>query len=292
MLAAITCFFNPAGYENIKKNYFTFRNNLKGVKLFTIELSFNGEFVIDDAIHVHGNEKNILWQKERLLNLVIEELPAKYDKVAWVDADLIFEQRWAKKASKMLDEKPVIQLFETVRDTDSDGKQFVQYPSTLAVLRDGVDPVDEGIAKPGYAWACRRELIAASGLYDGHITGGGDLMMLYAWLGMWNGYLTTKTNVEWRREFLKWGVPQYRKVKSNVGCLDVSIKHMFHGTRENRLYNERNYFLMDHGYDPDVDVRIGKNGLFEWCSDKPEMHKAVADYFKMRKEDEIISDRS
>ena len=54
MLAAITCHFNPIEYENIVRNYWMFREDLKGADLFTIELSFTDQFEIEDAVHVSG----------------------------------------------------------------------------------------------------------------------------------------------------------------------------------------------------------------------------------------------
>lgn len=281
MLAAITCYFNPAGYKNIQDNYFTFRDNLKGVPLYTIELSFDGTFIIPDAVHVLGNQNNVMWQKERLLNLLIEQLPAKYDKVAWLDADIIFDRRWARAANKLLDTHPVIQLFDAVDDTDSSGETFISYPSTMAYLLNGME---SQIAKPGYCWAARRDAIP-DGLYDGHVLGGGDLMMVYAWLGQWDGGMIYKMNIEWKRSFLMWAAKQHRSIKRNVGYLPGSIQHLFHGTRENRKYVERTFYLVSNGFDPTVDIRIGDNGLFEWCSDKPVMHQQVADYFIERDED-------
>lgn len=69
-MAVVTAFFNPCGYANLRRNYSEFRRHL-GVPLRTIELSFNGTFEISDALHVNGGPANLLWQKERLLNLVV-----------------------------------------------------------------------------------------------------------------------------------------------------------------------------------------------------------------------------
>jgi hypothetical protein len=35
------------------------------------------------------------------------------------------------------------------------------------------------------------------------------------------------------------------------------------------------------------DIKINENGIWEWASDKPELHEEVAEYFEERKEDEI-----
>lgn len=49
-------------------------------------------------LRVRGDERHVLWQKERLLNLAIDSLPADVDAVAWLDADLIwFNHGWVEE---------------------------------------------------------------------------------------------------------------------------------------------------------------------------------------------------
>jgi hypothetical protein len=104
-LAIVTCHFNPAGYPRLAENYRIFRDALGGLPLFTAEASFDGTFISDGPVRIEATEANILWQKERLLNLVVEALPAKYDRVAWLDADVVFRRPdWYEVASKLLDE--------------------------------------------------------------------------------------------------------------------------------------------------------------------------------------------
>lgn len=90
MLAVVTAYFNPCNYSSHRSKYGRFRRHLAPVDLFTAELSFDGNFVIEDSIRFSGTASNVMWQKERLLNLVVERLPDKYDKIAWIDADLMF----------------------------------------------------------------------------------------------------------------------------------------------------------------------------------------------------------
>jgi hypothetical protein len=73
-MAVLTTYFNPCGYHNLRRNYWEFRKRL-GVALHTIELSFDGTFEIPDALQVSGGRDNLLWQKERLLNLLADTLP-------------------------------------------------------------------------------------------------------------------------------------------------------------------------------------------------------------------------
>lgn len=282
MLAAITCHFNPIEYENIVRNYWMFREDYQGPELFTIELSFSDEFEIDDAIHVRGRPEHIMWQKERLLNLAIEQLPAKYDKVAWIDADILFDNKnWAEDAEKALDEHALVQLFETGTATDANLD-----PTNSMVSIASVGETRQS-ARPGFAWAARREVLEKSGgLLDTHIMGGGDNMMYFAAMGMFSTYMLTRTNIEWRRSFLKWAAPFYRAVQGNVGFIPGNVLHLYHGTYADRQYVERWMILSRNGYDPEKDIRINEDGIWEWASDKLDLHESVAEYFRERKEDE------
>ena len=56
--------------------------------------------------------RDVMWQKERLLNLTIDRVPDRYTKIVWVDADVLFTNpRWIVEASERLDDFPVIQPF-------------------------------------------------------------------------------------------------------------------------------------------------------------------------------------
>lgn len=42
---------------------------------------------------------------------------------------------------------------------------------------------------------------------------------------------------------------------------------------------------MQHGFDPNADLRPGIDGAWRWASDKPELHATVRQYFYSRDED-------
>lgn len=282
MLAAITCHFNPIEYDNLVRNYWMFREDLQEVDLFTIELSFNGKFEVADAIQISGEPQHIMWQKERLLNLAVEKLPPQYDKVAWVDADILFQNpHWAEQTEEKLKKFPMVQLFEFAWDTDSN-LDLTQ--KTAGIVKAGLNPTE---AKPGLAWAANREVLDKIKLCDTHIMGGADSMMFYAAMGMFNNFMLTRTNIEWRRAYLRWAANFYRAIKGKLGFVEGEITHLFHGTYADRQYVERWMILSRNRFNPDEDIRINENGIWEWASDKPDLHQDVANYFEERKEDEI-----
>src|SRR5262245_59404245 len=105
-LWAITTYFNPAGSKRRMQNYQLFRRRL-AVPLVTVELSFDGTFQLcpDDAdILVQLQGGDVMWQKERLLNIALKWLPDRCEKVAWLDCDVVFESDdWVKEAERALD---------------------------------------------------------------------------------------------------------------------------------------------------------------------------------------------
>ena len=60
-----------------------------------------------DVIQVRGPD--VLWQKERLLNIAVSRLPARARKVAWLDGDLLFaDPDWAGETARLLDDEPEV----------------------------------------------------------------------------------------------------------------------------------------------------------------------------------------
>lgn len=135
MLAVVTCFFNPCGYARPIENYFRFRQSLGSIPVFTVELSFSGQFVIPDSMRINAcPDYQLLWQKERILNHGIARIPACYDKIAWLDCDLLFaNQKWFTQTEDVLDKYPVAQLFQNCHWLDRNGRVEKSRPSSASI---------------------------------------------------------------------------------------------------------------------------------------------------------------
>ena len=131
----------------------------QGVPLYTIELAFDdAPFLLAPADSVvQRRTTHVLWHKERLLNLLLDRLPAQFDKVAWIDADLLFENaHWAEQAARKLDRVPIVQLFSAAHHLDQDGRILQSRPGAVyAVCRKLPWAHDFGRVHPGFAWAAR-----------------------------------------------------------------------------------------------------------------------------------------
>lgn len=301
MLQVVCCHFNPVGYQLPVENLVRFRDSL-GLSITMVEASFDGTFHCEPDIAIEAEPaKHLLWQKERLLNIGLASLPTTANKVAWIDADVLFENpNWATTAEQMLDDFPVVQLFESVAMLDRDGNVETQHFGKVA----GDQRPDAGtvrrLLKTGFAWAARREAIgldamsdaAASpvqrrgGLFDLDIIGGGDSSMVSGWLGRRNDWLLRHMNRQFRIAYKPWAADAWDRVRGRLACVPGRIRHLYHGSRRNRQYGPRIRHLTAGQYDPLTDIRRDANGLWCWASDKPDMHRGVARYFYDRCEDE------
>lgn len=291
-IAAITCHFNPCGYERLETNYHRFAADLpEDLDLWTIELAFGDElFRLPDGsrmMRVRGTERHVLWQKERLLNLLIEQLPAEYDAIAWLDADFLWlNPAWVEDAKRRLETHAAVQLFDHVQDLDPDGQSIMRLPGYVHHRK-----TTGKIGRPGGAWAARRDCLA-SGLYDRHALGGGDQAMLYAWEGR-PEELPSRLNYSpsWLEHYQAWAAEAYAGVQGSLDCVPGDVLHLYHGTRANRQYGERYQIFQEHAYDLSTDVEIDPDtGLLQWTEfaldRKPEMVRRVRDYFWQRREDD------
>lgn len=297
-LAIITTYFNPAGYSALLDNYKIFSEDIisQNLDLWTVEIAFgNADFELkknDRVIQIRSSD--IMWHKERALNILIESLPKEYDKIAWLDADILFENRkWADEACKLLEEHPIIQCYQKAFNYTKGNQKLSDTLINLGYASQLINPVKKKkeILNPGYAWAGRRNFLKKHLLYDRHILGANDGLMLFAFFGRFNiPYLKENMNTRMQIHFLKWAKNVFKDAQGKVGYMEGTIFHLWHGEIKNRQYLSRDLHLLNNNYDPEKDIDIGKNGLFHWSSDKTSLHQDVKQYFADRDDDGILEE--
>lgn len=278
-LACVSCFFNPNNYKRILNNYWEFKKNFsREIPLFTIEAAFQ-EFQTDASVKIKAYPNNqIMFQKERLLNILIDKLPDKYDKVMFSDCDLLYEDGWEDKLYPLLEEYKVVQCFNKVNWLGPDGKIDLVKKSAVSTKLN--KDCEEGL--PGFCWAFDRNVP----LYERAILGNGDQLFERAITGNWAGYSRAMLTPREVAYYVPYANHVFNLVGGSYYYLDINIKHLFHGTWKNRDYINKHRILKENNFDPVVDLQVGGNGLLSWCSYKPKMHFEVKKYFALRKEDE------
>jgi hypothetical protein len=306
-LWAITAFFNPLGYSRRLENFRVFSKSLK-TPLLAVELGYDNKFSLqkedaDILLRIPGSD--IMWQKERLLNLAVEALPNECDKVAWLDCDIIFDHDdWQTLTANVLEKYPLAQLFQNVHYLDAEwrpGQRFMRHkintrPSLASGIAGGSDaeiclvhPSPQhrpGTYANGMAWAARRDLLDQFGFYDACIIGGGDRAISSAAYGCFE-HLRNWHDLnqhQWAHYFT-WAKGFHEACRGKVGVVEIDLYHQWHGKASDRGLGSRHDILKQFDFDPSCDVAIDKNGCWSWSSDKTGLHHQVHEYFRARQED-------
>jgi hypothetical protein len=215
----ITTYYNPSSYKTKCENYYHFLAGIRqaGLPSLTVECAFGSTpFDLPAAPNILQIRANsVMWQKERLLNIAIAHLPDSCTKVAWVDCDILFENKdWAILTSKALDQYQVVQSFESAVRLPKGQLAYSGegdlYPSFCAVRAGSPKSLYEGYyshGHTGFAWAARRDVLVRRGLYDACLTGSGDHLMAHAFCGDWESKCVVSTvgrHNSYRDHFIKW----------------------------------------------------------------------------------------
>lgn len=270
------------------RNYRKFRAALQ-VPLAAVELSFTDSWELEEHdadILIRVTDGDVMWQKERLLNLVVACLPAECEYVAWIDADVLMQDPdWPQQAMAALATAPLVQLFSTARDLDPDDAVPQScVPSVAALVLQGHPRPSLG--RYGLAWAARRELLERHGLYDSCVIGSGDNALMRAAYGMPEICMDKlQMSLPQRDHYSRWAAGFHAEVQGRVDALVGEIHHLWHGNVEDRRYKLRHGDLAVHDFDPWTDIRLGADGAWRWASDKPALHTLLCDYFQSRHDD-------
>lgn len=281
MLAIVTNYYNPARRTTKEQNYRKFRESLNH-PVFVVELAFGDDpFTLPlGECFLQLRSKDVLWQQYRLLNVVIKNLPDCYDQVAWIDADILFDDPdWHHKMQESLQQYKFVQSFSHVvlqerNSSRGETKEGIAYRAIQNSLKPTATTLSGNLdlsAKfaSGFSWGVQRETIEKFGIYDYWITGSCDTAFALGIWGDWkNPFLKKRLNEAMLEHYLEWAKPFHAFVSGSVNYLDVQIRHLWHGSR-----NYRKRWACLKSLDPYQDLRIGSNDLLEWNSNKPDMHQ-------------------
>jgi hypothetical protein len=138
--------------------------------------------------HLPLRAATMAWAKENLLNIAIAHLPPAAEKIAILDADVIFRRPgWALAALAALDLYPVVQPWSVAYDLGPNDEHIGVHRSSASVWHSGKPVVAGGsnfwasdggpydYPHPGFAWGFqRRALDRIGGLFELGGMGSGD----------------------------------------------------------------------------------------------------------------------
>lgn len=294
---------NPARYHSryrLARDFIAEMEATKNVKLYIVEAAFGDRhFEVTDS----DNPRNLqlrtdyeIWHKENMVNLGVKRLlPPNWKYVAWVDCDVSFrDPDWALSALHEMQHFPVIQPWSDCMDLGPKGNVMQLFRSFCAVHASGAPMKrlnhhsragEYKYGHSGYAWACTREFWeAVGGLMDFPILGSGDNHMAWAMIGDVDESIHKKMIRTFRTRCHDWERRAYRVTKGQLGFIEGRIEHHFHGPKAARRYRERWQILLDHFFDPDMDLSYDEQGML-YLIGKPKLQDEIRRYMRGRNED-------
>jgi hypothetical protein len=316
----ISTYFNPLNWSSRRRNYDIFRRHL-GANLLTVEWSPSGQFQLTDRdadrlIQISGGD--LMWQKERLINIGLSHLPDDCEFVGWVDCDILFlDPLWQQKTCNLLTNHEVIQLYGDVEYLEAgspiptDFRSSLRRPSIIQAwqsaenrdrfLEDQIRIRALAYSRPhyvpndiqgstGFAWAAQRSwLEAMGGLPDRWIAGTGDTPCALAFLGCHEAYASVLDlcglgNI--RSDHLSVWSRLAQVAPPRPSNLDGKILHLYHGELADRGYLRRLFTLVRSGFLPDEHLELAPGGAWRFNDAAPPgIRDLMAAYFASRRED-------
>lgn len=259
--------------------------------------------------HIQLRTTSELWLKENAINIGVASLPHDWEQVAWLDSDVHFlRPNWVGETIQKLQHYDFVQMFSHARDLGPNYEMLDQdYPHAngsgfmhawirgyLQGLKDGMDiccgpeygtVIVGKIEKrvwPGLAWACtRRAWEAVGGLLDIAVWGGCDHHMAWALVG---GESDTMMRGDLHRNYKKMVMQLWHRcqteIRQNVGVVEGSITHHWHGKKTNRNYNQKHQLLAKAGFDPPRHLKRDNNGLWILCDDQSKEYIMMRDMMR------------
>lgn len=289
--AVLTSAFTLRSHPRRQHNYAVFRACL-GRPVLVAEIAFGESFWPEiasrEAVRFKGDQRHVLWQKERLLNILLDRLPPDVRYVAWLDGDIVFSNpNWIAEARRMLNDHPVVQLFDQVDYLGVDGETFEIMAGVVAKSVSEKPPAPFSDRLPsGFAWAARREVLSDLRFLDFLPTGGGDRYMACGFQGHFSTEVIERLPTATLDAVYRWADRAYAVTRGRVGYVPGTVKHLFHGEPKTRRYETRYEMLRAARFDPENDIAVDNNGLYAWSSPKPSLHRDVYEYLDQRCADE------
>lgn len=250
--------------------------------------------------HLQLRTLNELWHKENALNLLAQRLPRNWKYCAWIDSDVAFDSNpngWAKETIELLQHYQIVQLFHQALDLDIHDNVMHVHRGFVSSWKAGLPFTRQyGGWHPGYGWAYTRDAWnGIGGLIDWGILGAGDDHMAKMLIGRDVGDTVPRgLHPNYSMLVENWRDNAVAATKLDIGFLNTTIKHYYHGAKAKRKYWERWEILKDkcpktkqprEAFDPLRDIKRDWQGLWQLTDRKLWLRDGCREYMKSRDED-------
>lgn len=207
-------------------------------------------------------------------------------------AGLGFVQAWQKGFIKSTLSPQIIEDLREVRqDIRKLEKDFLKLEEDLFNGYYGVTDQGKRVF-PGLAWACTRKAWNdVGGLFDTAIWGGGDWHMAHALIEKTEGMMRNDLHRNYKKEVMQWYHRCRTNIRRNVGVMEGTVLHYWHGRKSQRGYNAKHSLLATFGFDPLRHLKRDSQGLFQLHDDRSTAFVQIRDAMRRiaveRNEDSI-----
>jgi hypothetical protein len=178
-LAVVTYYYNPTASSDLLAAYQRLIRQMcsLGLDTYSVEVVRPGDSPVrDQSFHrITVDEPYRPWQRESLINAAVEQLPERYETVAWFDPGItLLNSAWIDESLAVLKEVPVAQLFERALLVNREGRVCSVVPSagfTISQRLGGSSVNDSAMPNVrsdeprtwcGGAWIVKRSLFPRS----------------------------------------------------------------------------------------------------------------------------------
>jgi hypothetical protein len=134
---------------------------------------------------------------------------------------------------------------------------------------------------PGLAWAATREAWDnVGGLLDVAIWGGGDWHMSHALIEKTEGMMRNDLHRNYKKMVNQWYQRCRTHIRLNVGVVEGSIVHHWHGKKASRGYNTKHAMLAHAGFDPLRHLKRDAQGLYTLHDDRSSAFPYIRDQMR------------
>jgi hypothetical protein len=313
----ISCYFNTNNYNSRRRNFDIFYQQLQrsNVNYLIAECAFgNAKFELpDDERILKVRSKHKLWQKERLLNLLIKSLPPSCKYVFWLDADVLLKnENWLPEAVDKLKVSTICQPFSVaVRLEKNETKPNFNVQASVILVDFPTKTVNQQTklwrsfaynynknrylseslmfdihGHTGFAWGARREITEKLPLFDKAIVGTADHVIAHASVGQIPHKCLEKafTNQQTLVSIYDWSLKFNNLTQNKLDFVEGELWHLWHGELKNRQYLKRTQQFSEKGFDTE-DLIENDEGLYEFPDDREDVRDWMDNYFESRQED-------
>lgn len=302
---------NSARYKSRVALFRKYQEEMRiaGAQMIVVELAYGRRpFEVTDVMnprHLQLRSRSEIWHKENMINLGVRrltEVAPDWKYFAFIDADISFvpshcfqdRQNWINETVHQLQHHAMIQMFQTAIDLGPNGQTFGKYDGFAWAYTEGLfspKAMKYTAFHPGYAWAMRRDAyVHVGGLIETAILGAADRHMAYGLVGVMKSSLEPRLDPSYSTSLMEWQARAERYIQRDIGFLNGTIVHHWHGKKKDRRYHDRWKILVENQFNPFTDLKRNVQGVLELVVMSPRQIRLRDDirrYIRARNEDSV-----